>query len=241
MKKLTLAIACSSLALSPTVFAEADADAYAAASAKEVIEAPSGSSYVTGNVQYHSTYLHGSKVTSTLEAGHTFSTGTTLLVEFDGIQVGNLKTDDNAPAFVTLGVEQSFNINDNFWVAAGYHHLMASGDNVQYRPLIKVGYNFDNGISISNRSRWHIDATDAEGAKNDVRMDNAIAYALQDQPITLKYNNVYIVDAGAMDHELRVTWTRKGVQPYIEYRSQANNVDGIDANNALVIGAAYGF
>jgi hypothetical protein len=39
-----------------------------------------------------------------------------------------------------------------------------------------------------------------------------------------------------MDHELRATWTRQGVQPYFEYRNQADN-----ENNAFVFGASYGF
>ncbi|WP_019613631.1 oligogalacturonate-specific porin KdgM family protein [Psychromonas ossibalaenae] len=223
MKKLPLAIACATLLAAPlTAFA-------------------AGSSYVTGNVQFHSTEMHGSSATSTLEAGHTFSTGTTILTEFDGIQVGDLKTDANAPTYITLGLEQSYSVNDNLWVAAGYHHLIANGENVQYRPLVKIGYNFDNGLSISNRTRWHLDATDAVGASDDTRMDNAIAYAFSDSPVTVKYNNVYMLDAESMDHEFRATWTRSGVQPYIEYRSQGNNVDNQDANNALVLGASYGF
>ncbi|MGF1759621.1 porin [Photobacterium sagamiensis] len=191
------------------------------------------SSYVTGNVQFHDSDLHGSNVTSTLEAGHTFGSGTTLLVEFDGIQIGELKAEQNSPAYVTMGVEQSLNISDNLWVAAGYHHLSANGETVQHRPLVKIGYNFDNGLSISNRTRFHLDAVDDN---NDTRMDNAIGYQVQSLPLNLKYNNVYMIDGEVMDHELRATWTRSGVQPYFELRNQADN-----ENNAFVFGASYGF
>ncbi|PKF61702.1 porin [Psychromonas sp. psych-6C06] len=229
MKKLSLAVACSSLLISPLAFSE---------QAEVINEGIFGTSYVTGNVQFHDSDMHGSSATSTLEAGHTFKSGTTLLVEFDGIQIGDLKTDYNAPAYITLGAEQAFNINDNFWVAVGYHHLLANGEAVQHRPLVKIGYNFDNGISISNRTRWHLDAIDDN---DDTRMDNAIAYTFQDSPINLKYNNVYMLDSESMDHELRATWTRSGVQPYAEFRSQGNNVDGQDSNNAFVIGASYAF
>jgi len=233
MKKLSLAVACSSLILSPLAFADTDT---------EVPQGIFGTSYVTGNVQFHDSGMHGSDMTSTLEAGHTFTTGTTVLVEFDGIQIGNLKdTDENGAVGVTLGLEQAYNINDNLWIAAGYHHLLANGDAIQYRPLVKIGYNFDNGISISNRTRWHLDATDAPNASDDTRMDNAIAYTFQDQPVSVKYNNVYMLDSEAMDHEFRATWTRSGVQPYAEYRSQGNNVDGEKSNNAFVIGASYAF
>ncbi|GAL32967.1 hypothetical protein JCM19240_6399 [Vibrio maritimus] len=199
-----------------------------------------GSSYVTGNVQFHSTYLQGAKQTSTLEAGHTFDSNTTLLVEFDGIPLGKIDPSaaNNPLPFTTLGAEQVFNINDNFWVAAGYHHLVQAGETFQYRPLIKIGYNFDNGISLSNRTRHHIQADDKRD--DETRLDNKIAYAFQDQPLAVSYNNIYVIKQGdadnSMDHELRATWTRNGVQPYIEYRNQANN-----ENNALVFGASYGF
>ncbi|MFA0084588.1 oligogalacturonate-specific porin KdgM family protein [Vibrio sp. 10N.261.51.F12] len=198
------------------------------------------SSYVTGNVQFHDSYLHGAKQTSTLEAGHTFDSNTTLLVEFDGIPLGKLDpSKESAPTpFTTLGVEQVFNISDNLWVAAGYHHLINNGETFQYRPLVKIGYNFDNGLSLSNRTRQHIQADDTRN--NETRLDNKIAYSFSDQPLALSYNNVYVIKQGdadnSMDHELRATWTRSGVQPYLEYRNQANN-----ENNALVFGASYGF
>ena len=192
------------------------------------------SSYVTGNLQFHSDDIHGSDLTSTLEAGHTFDNslgGLTLYTEIDAIQLGEISRIDSA--YWTLGGEQSFNINDNFWVAAGYQHLLHQGESFQYRPLVKIGYNFDNGIQISNRTRAHIDAIG--DADTDYRMDNRIAYAPNDE-LALSYNNVYMIEGESMDHELRATWTRKGVQPYFEYRNQADN-----ANNALVFGASYGF
>lgn len=212
-----------------------------------------GSSYVTGNVQFHTEA--NPDVTSTLEAGHTFDTGTTLLVEFDGIGLGEYKVNDEsvrstAPAVgVTLGAEQAYSINDNLWVAAGYHHLMRNGEAWQYRPLVKIGYNFDNGLYISNRTRFHFNAEDGE-TKNDLvttRFDNAIGYQLTDHDINLKYNNVYQSNDNAnntMDHELRATWTRQGVQPYFELRSQGHGKDEAKdgkVNTAFVFGASYGF
>ncbi len=101
---------------------------------------------------------------------------------------------------------------------------------------MKIGYNFDNGVAISNRTRWHLDQTNAAGAEDDVRTDNAISYQMQSQPVQLKYNNVYMWDAKVMDHEVRATWTKAGVQPNVEWRNQAD-----DANNALVLGASLGF
>ncbi|PSW13910.1 porin [Photobacterium sanctipauli] len=196
------------------------------------------SSYVTGNVQFHDNKaFHGSSATSTLEAGHTFTNslgGLTVYTEFDGIQIGDLEGDASS-AYVTVGGEQSFNLTDNLWVAAGYQHLIQAGESIQYRPLVKIGYNFDNGIAISNRTRAHIDATDADN-DTDYRMDNRIAYNLTDMEVGLSYNNIYMIDAEVMDHELRATWTRNGVQPYVEYRNQGDN-----DNNAFVFGASYGF
>ncbi|MGR5070419.1 MULTISPECIES: oligogalacturonate-specific porin KdgM family protein [Vibrio] len=197
-----------------------------------------GSSYVTGNVQFHSDFQPN--VTSTLEAGHTFDTGTTLLTEFDGISLG--KYDDNAlqdtrlgySPYITLGIEQSYSFNDNLWVAAGYHHLLNNGETVQYRPLVKIGYYFDNGIAISNRTRYH----DVKDGNDQLRFDNRIGYVVNEE-LALSYNNVYVRTDNAdntMDHELRATWIRNGVQPYFEYRNQADN-----ANNAFVFGASYGF
>lgn len=196
-------------------------------------------SYVTGNVQLHSEDIHGSAATSTLEAGHTFNNeigGLTVYSEIDGVQLGKLKGESKvaSPAFLTVGAEQAYSINDKLWVAAGYQHLVSQGESVQYRPLVKIGYNFDNGIAISNRTRAHIDATD-DNADTNYRMDNRIAYNLNDA-VALSYNNVYMIDDNVMDHELRATWTRTGVQPYFEFRNQADN-----ENNAFVFGASYGW
>jgi len=256
MKKLSLAVACSSLILSPLALANTDT---------EVPQEPAGTTYVTGNVQLHDRAdFNGSDVTSTIEAGHTFTTGTTILMEIDGIQLGstdyaevkptNPTGDSSASAYTTLGVEQSFSINENLWVAAGYHHLLHGGEAVQYRPLVKIGYNFDNGISISNRTRMQIQANDAindagDDATNDqVRFDNNIAYQFQDMPVNVKYNNVYYVNDGidndnSMEHEFRATWTRSGVQPYLEYRNQESSAktDPGHNNNVLVVGASYAF
>ncbi|WP_017223126.1 oligogalacturonate-specific porin KdgM family protein [Moritella dasanensis] len=246
MKKLALTLLCASIA----------APALAG-----------GSSYVTGNVQLHDRAdFNGSDVTSTLEAGHTFTTGTTLLVEFDGIQLGNtdygtaefkdtgvVDTDSSASAYTTLGIEQSFSVNDNLWVAAGYHHLLHDGEVIQYRPLVKVGYNFDNGLSISNRTRMQIQANNSidsgvDITNDQVRLDNNVAYQFKDMPVNVKYNNVYYVNDGvnndnSMEHELRATWTRAGVQPYVEYRNQESSAKSNPGhnNNVLVVGASYGF
>jgi len=250
MKKLSLAVACSSLILSPLALANTDT---------EVPQEPAGTTYVTGNVQLHDRNdFNGSDVTSTIEAGHTFTTGTTILMEIDGIQLGDTtdssKGQFSSPAYTTLGVEQSYSFNENLWVAAGYHHLLHNGETAQYRPLVKIGYNFDNGISISNRTRMQIQANDAindagDDATNDqVRFDNNIAYQFQDMPVNVKYNNVYYVNDGidndnSMEHEFRATWTRSGVQPYLEYRNQESSAKTNPGhnNNVLVVGASYAF
>ncbi|MED5503170.1 MAG: porin, partial [Pseudomonadota bacterium] len=87
------------------------------------------------------------------------------------------------------------------------------------------------------------DATDAD-AKTDYRMDNRIGYAMNED-VTFSYNNVYMIEAETMDHELRATWTRQGVQPYFEFRSQAHGAENAAGdslvNNAFVFGASYGF
>lgn len=250
MKKLTLSIACASLLIAPTVFADVDADAF-------IPQEPAGTSYITGNVQMHDrSDFNGSNMTSTIEAGHTFTTGTTLLVEFDGIQLGSTDygvngADSSASAYTTMGIEQAFDLNKNLWVAAGYHHLVHDGDTVQYRPLVKIGYNFDNGISISNRTRMQIAAHNAvnkDDTNDQVRFDNNIAYTLSNAPVSLKYNNVYYINEAdnknnSMEHEFRATWTRAGVQPYIEYRNQedAAKFNAGHNNNVLVVGASYAF
>lgn len=250
MKKTTLAIVCSSLLATSYAFADAET---------EVPQEPGGTTYFTGNIQSHSREdFNGSDVTSTIEAGHTFKTGTTILMEIDGIQLGNTnygasgeQGSSAASAYTTLGLEQAFNLTEKLWVAAGYHHLLHDGGVVQYRPLVKIGYNFDNGISISNRTRAQIQANDAtpqENTNDQVRLDNNIAYAFSNAPVTLKYNNVYYFNDGAdkddsMEHEFRATWTRAGVQPYLEYRNQESSakVNPGSNNNVFLIGASYAF
>ncbi|MDN3682605.1 oligogalacturonate-specific porin KdgM family protein [Vibrio tapetis subsp. quintayensis] len=203
-----------------------------------------GSSYVTGNVQFHSENKNPN-ATSTLEAGHTFDTGTTILTEFDGISLGSyegaFEEGKGATPYITLGVEQSYSFNDNLWVAVGYHHLLNNGETVQNRPLAKIGYNFDNGIAISNRTRYH---NIKEGDNNQWRFDNRIGYAVN-ADVAVAYNNVYVSNTesgvkNTMDHEMRATWTREGVQPYFELRSQGHGGEG-NVNNAFVFGASYGF
>ncbi|MEH6451890.1 MAG: oligogalacturonate-specific porin KdgM family protein [Psychromonas sp.] len=247
MKKTTLAIVCSSLLATPFAFADAET---------EVPQEPGGTTYFTGNVQFHDRNdFNGSDVTSTIEAGHTFTTGTTILMEIDGIQIGETSNASKGQfadsAYTTLGLEQAFNLGERLWVAAGYHHLLHDGEVTQYRPLVKIGYNFDNGISISNRTRMQIQANDAtpkENTNDQVRLDNNIAYSFKDAPLTVKYNNVYYFNDGAnkddsMEHELRATWTRAGVQPYLEYRNQESSAKDNPGhnNNVLVVGASYAF
>ncbi len=245
MKKITLALACTSILITPMVFA-------------------AGSSYITGNIQIHDrTDFNGADTTSTLETGHTFDSGTTLLVEFDAIQLGQTTTSLNnegittsgaSPAYITIGVEQMFNLSNKLWVAAGYHQLLHDGKATEYRPLVKIGYNFSNGISISNRTRYQIQAYDdiAENGQditNDkIRFDNNIAYSFTDLALNIKYNNVFYINEGdtkrnSMEHELRATWTRNGVQPYVEYRNQQDSVKDTYGhnNNVLVMGATYAF
>lgn len=116
-----------------------------------------GDSYITGNVQHHSNpAFSGSRVTSTIEAGHTFATtdrgALTVFADIDGIKLGNNAASNDAGPFLTLGFEQAYNINERLWVAAGYQHLLQDGDSIQARPLVKIGYHFDNGVSISNRT-----------------------------------------------------------------------------------------
>ncbi|MET2951238.1 porin [Vibrio owensii] len=246
--------------------------------------AAADSSYVTGNVQFHDSDLHGADVTSTVEIGHTFDNsfgGFTILAEIDGVQMAGiadkdvmsykpvgkdrsfgvgedqtvwakydtgLNTADKRKPYLTIGLEQSFEITDNLYAAVGYHHLSQDGETVQHRPLVKLGYNFDSGLFISNRTRAQISLDSREtiyveevglvqrdiDSKTEVRLDNAIGYNFNS--VQVKYNNVYLTDAELMDHEVRVTYIGADVQPYIEYRNQAD-----DANNAIVVGASYGF
>jgi len=199
--------------------------------------------YVTGNMQLHDGLLHGSSTTSTIEAGHTFDNalgGLTVLTEFDAIQTGEIKTTDEGDSlssspYITLGLEQHINVNDNFWVAVGYHYLLHDGKALQYRPLVKIGYNFTSGVSISNRTRARIDASESDN-KTGYRLDNRVSYTGQESQFSFSYNNVFFTHSDTMDHEMRLTLTRTGFQPYLEFRNQAD-----DTNNAIVLGASYGF
>ncbi|SEF65104.1 porin [Vibrio hangzhouensis] len=213
-------------------------------------------SYVNANVQFHDTYLLGSKSTSTVEAGHNFDTGTRLLMEIDGIPIGQIQGNASPLPVVTLGVEQNLNLESRFWASVGYHNLVQAGETVQYRPLVKLGYNFEIGVSLYHRTRAHIFADrddQLQGSDTDFRFDNQIAYQFQDSDISVWYKNIYVLKGdqdfygnnkvNTMDHEVRMTWTRDGVQPFIEWRNQANglkNPDGSSAvNNAIVIGFGY--
>ncbi|WP_028863096.1 porin [Psychromonas aquimarina] len=217
--------------------------------------AAASTSYFNGNVQFHDSNLHGSKSTSTVEVGHNFDSGTRVLMEIDSIPIGSVESSAPLPV-VTLGLEQKLDISSNFWASVGYHNLVQAGETIQYRPLIKLGYNFDNGISLYHRTRAHIYA-DVDGqlqsADSDFRFDNAVSYKFTDADFLLSYKNIYVAKGSedafrndkvnTMDHEVRVTWTRSGAQPFIEWRNQANgleNADGSSAvNNALVIGFGY--
>lgn len=211
--------------------------------------AASATSYVTGNIQFHNNKTVTSDETSKIEAGHVFKNSIgnmTAFVEFSSIPIGGYSSEEgkaNDP-YITLGLEQSYAVTNKLWVALGYHHLLQAGETVQLRPLLKFGYNFENGFAFSNRTRFHIDETDADKGMFQVRYDNKISYSFKDIPVRVHYNNVYHVnDEGdnPMDHEVRIQWTRDGVQPYFENRSQGHGVSGKKVNNALVFGASYAF
>lgn len=229
MKKTSLLIAAFALTASYNIEAE-------------------GSSYVTGNLQFHSGYLQGARQTSTLEAGHTFEGGLTLLTEFDMIPVGKVdpSLDNNSP-YITLGIEQAFQITKRFRAGIGYHHLIHNGEFLQYRPLFKLGYHFDNGIDISNRTRFHLANTNSDhhhsSKNNEARLDTAIAYTFDETPLQLRYNNVLYTKDLNYDHEFRATWMKDSkIQPYIEYRSQYNNNKTDSAiNHVFVVGATVLF
>ncbi len=163
------------------------------------------SSYIEGNIQFNSTYLYESKTTAKMEAGHTFDTDTTVRFKIEDIPIGqtphsrhhhhdNVYYGHSARApLTTLGIEQKFQVSKNFWLGAGYEHLMQLGETMQYRPLFKIGYDFDEGVSLSHRTRVEAYAQhDRLGYKPgiDYRFDNKIAYQLKSHPIKLHYNNV---------------------------------------------------
>ncbi|SEF77150.1 porin [Vibrio hangzhouensis] len=229
------------------------------------------SSYIEGNVQFNSSYLYDSKTTAKMEAGHTFDTDTTLRFKIEDIAIGSTPHSDHhhhhndiyyghsarAP-LVTLGVEQKFQLSRNFWLGAGYEHLMQVGETMQYRPLFKIGYDFDEGISLSHRTRVEVYAQhDRWGYKPDIdyRFDNKIAYQFKTHPVKLHYNNVYHMGGAyypyypytdnSMDHEFRLTLTKYAFQPYFEYKSQGSfrapyYRRGVE-NSAFLIGGIYNF
>ncbi|MGF1773531.1 porin [Vibrio wakamikoensis] len=228
------------------------------------------SSYIEGNLQFNSTYLYESKTTAKMEAGHTFDTDTTVRFKIEDIPIGqtphshhhhhdNVYYGHSARApLTTLGIEQKFQMSKNFWLGAGYEHLMQLGETMQYRPLFKIGYDFDEGVSLSHRTRVEAYAQhDRFGYKPDIdyRFDNKIAYQLKSHPIKLHYNNVihmggayypyYNYRDNAMDHEFRLTLTKYAFQPYFEYKSQGHFRTPYyprgTANSAFVVGGSYHF
>ena len=221
MKKLALTLLCASIA----------APAFAAGS------------YVTGNVIGNTE----NDTSYTLEAGHTFSTGTTLLVEV----AGSLHEGVRSVTDTTFGIEQMAYTNGGLWTAVGYHDVSLDGsatdDEGQRRPLVKIGYNFDNGLFVSNRTRFHYNVGTSEW--KEVRYDNAIGFNM-DNGIQLKLNlvNVQNLDdnqSSSYDTEWRITkndFMDTGIAPYFELRVQnmaeANNAD---TNYAFTFGASYGF
>lgn len=243
MKKLTLAVACSSLLLSPLAFSASDAGS--------LEQEATGTTYVTGNIKANTER----NTETTLEIGHTFTTGTTILVEI----AGELKHDVRTVTDTTFGIEQSFNFTENFWGAVGYHDLSLDGsaydgaNKAQRRPLIKIGYNFDNGISIANRTRAHYMVNDNENFWGEVRYDTNITYTL-DNGLQLKANWVYnqrdMADAdkgqndrSSSNYEYRITQNNfmdTGVAPYFELRDEDMG-DNEDRNLAFTFGASYAF
>jgi len=221
MKKLALTLLCASIA----------APAFAAGS------------YVTGNIIGNTE----NDTSYTLEAGHTFSAGTTLLVEVAGSLHDGVRTVTDT----TFGIEQMAYTNGGLWTAVGYHNLSIDGsgasDEGQHRPLVKIGYNFDNGVFISNRTRFHYDINASDWAQ--VRYDNAIGYNM-DNGIQLKLNVIYsqdIVTSGdtsSYDTEWRITkndFMETGIAPYFELRVQDMDETHGDTNLAFTFGASYGF
>ncbi|WP_394150741.1 porin [Vibrio maritimus] len=234
------------------------------------LSASAASSYIEGNIQFNSTYLYDSKTTAKMEAGHTFDTDTTVRFIVEDIPIGktpyshhnhhdNVYYGHSARApLTTLGVEQKFQMSKNFWLGAGYEHLMQLGETVQYRPLFKIGYDFDEGLSLSHRTRVGAYAKhDRWGYKPDIdyRFDSKVEYQLKTHPIKLHYNNVYHMSGAyhpyypytdnAMDHEFRLTLTKFAFQPYFEYKNQGTFRTPYyprgTANSAIVVGGTYHF
>ncbi len=227
MKKFALTLLCASIAA--PVFA--------------------GGSYVTGNVKGNTER----DTEYTLEAGHTFSAGTTLLVEV----AGTLHDGVRSVTDTTFGIEQMVYTNGGLWTAIGYHDLSldgsVEGDSGQRRPLVKIGYNFDNGLFVSNRTRFHYSTTESDW--KEIRYDNAIGFNM-DNGIQLKLNVIYNQrgfadtakfgengDRDSYNTEWRVTkndFMGTGIAPYFELRDEDMGKDE-DRNLAFTFGASYGF
>ncbi|WP_066014699.1 hypothetical protein [Endozoicomonas atrinae] len=198
-------------------------------------------SLVTGNIQFHDDpEMNGTDASMMLEFNHFLVNNIDrgrmrLFGRFDGIVVGEVVEGrkSNSP-FVTVGLEQEYNLTDKFWVAAGYHHTMLEGELVSARPLVKAGYFFNNQLSFKHRTRFHIDKT---GTKDDdVYTNTYLIYKLSNLPATLQYNHAKLWEVNSTDHEFQIAWNRKGFQPYIEYRDQK---DG--ETSAFVLGGSVKF
>ncbi|MEZ9708805.1 porin [Vibrio breoganii] len=195
-----------------------------------VLSAPAfASSYVTGNLQSHSDFEPS--VTSTIEAGHTFDIGTTVYAEIDGI---NLSSDPAANPFITVGIEQSYDVYNATWLTLGYQHVIYEGDSLEYRPYARITHSIDDlGLTLSHRTRVQI--PEDSDLDTEFRLDTSASYTFNED-VSVSYNNIYLTEASYFEHELRATWTRNGVQPYVEYRNQGDN-----ENNAFVVGATLVF
>ncbi|WP_067516438.1 hypothetical protein [Endozoicomonas ascidiicola] len=199
-------------------------------------------SLISGNIQFHDDpAMSGNNDASMmLEFNHFLVNNIDrgrmrLFGRFDGIKVGEQTegTKSSNPV-VTVGVEQEYYLTDQFWVAAGYHHTMQDGDLISARPLIKAGYFFNDQFEIKHRTRFHIDKT---GTKDDdVYTNTFLIYKLSSLPVKLQYNHAKLWEVKSTDHEFQVAWSRKGFQPYIEYRDQK---DG--ETSAFVLGGSIKF
>ena len=214
-----------------------------------VASSATASSYITGNIR--PTTERNTEYT--FELGHTFDTGTTVLVEV----AGDFKGGDRHVTDTTLGVEQMVFDNGNFWAAAGYHNLSLDGTTVadspksgQHRPLIKIGYNFDGGAFVGHRTRAHI-STDSDSGYTQNRFDTWAGYNYGDYQF--KLNTIYTEQRkGEADDTFNTEWrvTRfniadTGIDPYFEVRHEemgkdANGKD-LDKNFAFAFGASYAF
>ena len=216
--------------------------------------AVAGTTGMHANLQTHS----NKDSRYTLEFNHTFDTNTVIYLEITGkFRDGQMNSDDS-----TQGIEQRlFTSADNkFWLQAGFNHVTVNGQHIetqqsttsdkvfygnsQYRPLLKAGYNFDNGAYLSGRYRYHYDAE--EGHIED-RYDLMAGWNFES--FSLRYNSVIHdrntdVDS-TVDHEFRVykNFANWSGRPYVDYRNQALLVGGKEdkRNHALVVGLLYTF